>query len=136
MSLLRNLELLFSISVPNQIWNFILPECGEDGKELKFPQIKTFSCSVVTGASDCESQEISRYSKIFPILSTFQHVLRDEGKLYACRHRYRDGALVGRHRSKKYVTEYDESIFGRGYIDYELPRIIHMRPEANDCFIY
>lgn len=125
---LKNLEVIFSISLGNGIWYYILPECDEN---LGFSQIKILSTSITTGPY-CSSELMQRCISLFPNLTLFQHVIKDGDKFHGCKHRYQNRNLVETQMS----ADYAETLINPGHLDHDLRKIIKMGPMSKECSLF
>ncbi|XP_035711056.1 uncharacterized protein LOC118436652 isoform X2 [Folsomia candida] len=132
--LLTHLQILVSSSVQNDFWDYIIPDCDKNGKILEIPQIKGLSISLITG--DCGSVQITRFYKILPNLTRFQHVFKEGEKLYRCDHRIEAGRALNSKKSPSYVRlDSEEALeYGAGYIDCLVRPFLKISYSRQPCF--
>lgn len=133
MPLLTQLQILVSSSVVPDFWEYLIPDLDKHGKGLEIPQIKTLSISFTT--EDCESVHVTRFTRIFPNLTLFQHVARLGDRLHRCDHTIRDARLVKTDRSEDNAELLEGSIPHASYfIDGDVHRIMKMTNSPDASF--
>ncbi|XP_035716546.1 uncharacterized protein LOC118439395 [Folsomia candida] len=119
---LTQLQIVVSYSVNPDFWVYLIPDCDQNGSAFEIPQIKILSTSLVT--ENCGSVQVTRFSRTFPNLTMFQHVIKIGDQFHGCNHKIRKGRLVKTEKSVENIgLEYPD------YIDIQLRSILQISGE-------